>query len=81
MTPSPPTPESGRPHEGAWRCPNCGQAAPEGAPSLPFCSVRCQLVDLGRWFDEAFFVPGEAAIDMDGLAPLREPQDESDARP
>ncbi len=67
---------SGVPSSGAKkgqepRCPTCRKPArPDaGMPSyLPFCSERCQLVDLGRWFDGAYSVPGEAAIDMDGFA-------------
>jgi endogenous inhibitor of DNA gyrase (YacG/DUF329 family) len=36
-------------------CPICGKetdffAAPEG----PFCSARCKLVDLGKWFGEEY---------------------------
>lgn len=36
-------------------CPNCDQsfdipAAPEDK-HFPFCSHRCQLVDLGKWLD------------------------------
>jgi endogenous inhibitor of DNA gyrase (YacG/DUF329 family) len=27
-------------------------------PSFPFCSDRCRLIDLGRWIDEAYKVPG-----------------------
>src|SRR6267142_79158 len=27
----------------------------------PFCSERCQLVDLGRWVNEEYSVPGERA--------------------
>jgi endogenous inhibitor of DNA gyrase (YacG/DUF329 family) len=35
------------------RCPKCGRrgvwlALPHG----PFCSGRCQLIDMGAWFDE-----------------------------
>ncbi len=38
----------------AVRCPTCGKAmSPEKETELtPFCSNRCRLVDLGRWFDE-----------------------------
>lgn len=27
-------------------------------PSFPFCSERCRLVDLGRWIDGVYVVPG-----------------------
>jgi len=37
-------------------CPNCGRAvvrSPDSpAPFFPFCSKRCKMVDLAKWFDE-----------------------------
>lgn len=53
-------------------CPICSRpAAPRrGATSdnlsHPFCSARCQSVDLSRWLDESYRVPVEA--DEDTLA-------------
>jgi endogenous inhibitor of DNA gyrase (YacG/DUF329 family) len=37
-------------------CPICGRpAAPPGERSpRPFCTPRCQLVDLGRWLNEDY---------------------------
>jgi endogenous inhibitor of DNA gyrase (YacG/DUF329 family) len=36
------------------RCPNCGRLVArfpaQAAPFFPFCSRRCKLVDLGKWF-------------------------------
>ena len=36
-------------------CPTCGKEvvrSPERpAPFFPFCSERCKLIDLGKWFD------------------------------
>jgi endogenous inhibitor of DNA gyrase (YacG/DUF329 family) len=29
-------------------------------PTVPFCSERCRLVDLGRWLDESYSVPAPA---------------------
>jgi endogenous inhibitor of DNA gyrase (YacG/DUF329 family) len=51
-------------------CPTCGAALPataspkkdEAARFLPFCSARCQLVDLGNWLGERYTVPGEPAL-------------------
>ncbi len=36
------------------RCPTCDQTVRLQADSkfLPFCSERCQLIDLGRWLSE-----------------------------
>lgn len=38
------------------RCPSCRGAVPAGGRHRPFCSDRCRLVDLGRWFREDFVV-------------------------
>jgi len=36
-------------------CSTCGKPADFFAkPMGPFCSVRCQMVDLGRWFSEDY---------------------------
>lgn len=38
-------------------CPTCRQHGPwhDGAHA-PFCSRRCQLLDLGRWLDEEHLI-------------------------
>jgi endogenous inhibitor of DNA gyrase (YacG/DUF329 family) len=33
-------------------------------PAFPFCSQRCQLVDLGRWLDGDYRIPGEQIDDV-----------------
>lgn len=33
------------------RCRTCGAPVSDTAETLPFCSKRCQLADLGRWFN------------------------------
>ena len=46
-------------------CPSCGKPVvadediPLG-PHFPFCSERCRLIDLGKWFDEEYRVAGRA---------------------
>jgi uncharacterized protein len=57
MTPGPeqPTPRQHPP----GRCPSCGKQAAASGPVRPFCSVRCQQVDLGRWLRGDYAVPGE----------------------
>ena len=44
------------------KCPTCGRgfevASLDDLPSFPFCSDRCKLVDLGRWIDGAYAIPG-----------------------
>ena len=42
------------------RCPQCEAAVALTTPRpahYPFCSERCQLIDLGRWLDEEYRVP------------------------
>ena len=42
-------------------CPRCGKMAPlEGNPYRPFCSRNCKLIDLGKWVDEEYCIPGQA---------------------
>lgn len=40
-------------------CPNCGKAVmwDELSPWRPFCSKRCQLIDLGEWAAEEKRIP------------------------
>ncbi|WZO97712.1 DNA gyrase inhibitor YacG [Isosphaeraceae bacterium EP7] len=45
------------------RCPTCRKEY-EGEslaalPHFPFCSARCRLIDLGRWADGTFTIPGK----------------------
>ena len=59
------------------RCPICGKsfevATPADLPSFPFCSDRCRLVDLGRWIDGAYAVPGpEVPADTEPEADVEE---------
>jgi endogenous inhibitor of DNA gyrase (YacG/DUF329 family) len=40
------------------KCPVCDAHVDlEKTPTVPFCSDRCRLIDLGRWLDEAYAVP------------------------
>jgi uncharacterized protein len=47
------------------RCPICRQPVAERGVNrfFPFCSDRCRLLDLGKWFDGRYRVPGEPASD------------------
>lgn len=42
------------------RCSNCKRpVAPRAEnPFFPFCGQRCLTIDLGRWFDGDYRVPG-----------------------
>ena len=41
------------------RCPICGK--PGVQEYRPFCSRRCADVDLGRWLNGSYVIPGEPA--------------------
>ena len=42
------------------KCPTCGkQIEWKDNPFRPFCSERCQLVDLGKWVEGEYRVPSE----------------------
>lgn len=56
------------------KCPICKKPVALGDPFMPFCSERCQLIDLGKWADEDYRIP------VSGEAPRVDPA-ESDVEP
>ena len=42
-------------------CPRCGERAllAPSNPWRPFCSERCQMIDLGRWAAGEYAIPAE----------------------
>lgn len=41
------------------KCPQCRKTVTwQDNPHRPFCSERCQLIDLGQWADESYRIPG-----------------------
>lgn len=48
------------------KCPLCGK--PTAKEFKPFCSERCQQVDLGKWLHGSYALPGE---------PIRSDNDEA----
>ena len=41
-------------------CPTCQSKFKRGASEFPpFCSEICKLIDLGKWLDGTFTIPGE----------------------
>ncbi|MBV7410742.1 DNA gyrase inhibitor YacG [Maritimibacter sp. DP1N21-5] len=44
-------------------CPICSK--PTNPEYRPFCSKRCADVDLGKWLNGSYRVPGEAPEDID----------------
>lgn len=57
------------------RCPICGKefagTSLDDLPAFPFCSDRCRLIDLGRWIDGDYTIPG-------GPAPTEPPPPDDD---
>jgi endogenous inhibitor of DNA gyrase (YacG/DUF329 family) len=48
------------------RCPVCDAPVNlETTPTVPFCSDRCRLIDLGRWLDEGYALPEPLRADDD----------------
>ncbi|EYU15989.1 DNA gyrase inhibitor YacG [Photorhabdus luminescens] len=43
-------------------CPTCGKTVVWGeiSPYRPFCSKRCQLIDLGGWANEEKRIPSQS---------------------
>lgn len=54
-------------------CPVCKK--PSSQHYHPFCSGRCQDIDLNRWLSGSYVIPGEAVEDED-KAPERGEEDE-----
>ncbi|MBN1846226.1 MAG: DNA gyrase inhibitor YacG [Sedimentisphaerales bacterium] len=65
------------------RCPICRRKLPgasvETSAYFPFCSQRCQQVDLGLWLSDHYAIPGRS-IESDDLPPAG-PADESPEHP
>jgi len=57
------------------QCPTCRKhfAADIHAPSMPFCSMRCKLVDLNHWFSEEVGLPVHACDDPEQEDEPQEP--------
>ena len=46
-----------------FRCAKCGeQFVVTNRKLIPFCSVRCQQVDLANWLDEGYGMPFEGDL-------------------
>ena len=52
-------------------CPTCHTTfESKTSDGPPFCSPRCQQVDLGRWLDERYALPSQSEDGADGEADL-----------
>jgi endogenous inhibitor of DNA gyrase (YacG/DUF329 family) len=38
------------------KCPICKKPADSNSPFSPFCSERCQTIDLGNWASEKYVI-------------------------
>lgn len=48
-------------------CPTCRKVASVVEPKVaPFCSARCQQIDLGRWLSEEYRIPEPMADESGG---------------
>lgn len=54
-------PSATAPDKSSRRCPICGAIA--ASRYRPFCSARCADVDLARWLNESYSVPGDPVSD------------------
>jgi uncharacterized protein len=63
-----------------YQCRTCEAPLPEGikSPFFPFCSNRCRMVDLNRWFSGDFKIsePLSMELDEDQLDPEAGPDPE-----
>lgn len=56
--------EGTKPAPGAARaCPTCGKPVPADGASVPFCSERCRMADLGKWLSGSFTVSRDLTPD------------------
>lgn len=65
------------------KCPTCRKEHEYdmNSPWRPFCSQRCQLIDLGQWADGSYVIKGEPGMaDPDWMAEqLEQMQNEDNA--
>lgn len=49
-------------------CPQCKKTVQwnDDFPYRPFCSKRCQLIDLGEWAEEKYTIPVSGNDESDG---------------
>jgi endogenous inhibitor of DNA gyrase (YacG/DUF329 family) len=44
-------------------CPICKKPVKLEDPSMPFCSERCKLIDLGNWASEKYVISEPVRLD------------------
>ena len=60
------------------QCPICQEPVNPEAPEtvMPFCSRRCQQIDLGNWLDESYGFPRDGDEDVDDRAEWYDPDED-----
>lgn len=50
-----------------YHCRTCDAPLPEGikSPFFPFCSKRCRMADLGRWFSGDYKISEPLSLELD----------------
>ncbi len=61
----------------ALRCPTCKTLVPGDAETVPFCSDRCRLIDLGKWAAGEYRI-SSPVLDPDLLEDLERGRGSSD---
>lgn len=66
-----PSPNAATSGAGQHQCSYCGTSFNRAETKhMPFCSQRCQRIDLGMWLNEAYGLPheSESSLDSYGIA-------------
>ena len=54
------------------KCPRCGKDTKnDGNPFRPFCSDRCQRIDLGNWMQGVYRIPTRDADEDEDGTPMQ----------
>ena len=66
-------------------CPTCSRPGQLDSikdwPYFPFCSHKCKMIDLGRWFNEEYTVPSEERPQDEREAQAPGEEEDSDQEP
>ncbi len=66
----------------AMRCPICKTEHTPSAATVklgPFCSPRCQLIDLGQWLSEDYRIPDSSALSEEDIEAVARAAEASEA--
>lgn len=66
----------------SMRCPICKTEHTPSAATVklgPFCSPRCQLIDLGQWLSEDYRIPDSSALSEEDIEAVARAAEASEA--